>query len=531
MNILEINTNNILYLEKFISLFNKNDNNLIYFRYFNNKLIDKITEYHYKTLLYIINDTPVGYAHIDFDIINNKYWFGICVLEEYQGKGIGTKLINYVINIFKTSNINKLYLTVDINNTKALKLYTKHNFNILRSNKTSHLMVINKNNILNLPVSYGEALDKLSILDIKSQKITDNRKNDVVYEYNLLYNKLHTIINKCTIYYNLLKQINIQIWNDQDLFRYSNNDNYKNNLCKQIIEYNDRRFRVKNKINNLLNSSIKEQKGYKPSKLLLITHNELGDIINHCGMIRYYSTIYDEVKVVCRNDYQKQLEYMFEDDKSIVFYPKPKYLYNNTSILSKDEILILEKEYTIKKLGAHLLDPKQHYYHILPYNFYKNANIDYRIFWDYYYFRETDESIRFYTLLKENNIMEYVFIHTSTSNGNTFDYNYIKNKLNINKDNTLIINSEYNIYDNNHKFYNIANVFVMKKILDYYTTIQNASYVILTDSCIFCLSLHIPIKTSHCYFVNGRYGNYSTYIYNNEYGFNENLGLQKFRML
>ena len=41
--------------------------------------------------------------------------------------------------------------------------------------------------ILYLPVSLGEAIDKLTILDIKLDKINDNRKNDVQKEYDLLY--------------------------------------------------------------------------------------------------------------------------------------------------------------------------------------------------------------------------------------------------------------------------------------------------------------------------------------------------------
>jgi hypothetical protein len=36
-----------------------------------------------------------------------------------------------------------------------------------------------ENNILYLPVSLGEAIDKLTILDIKYEKIIDNRKNYV----------------------------------------------------------------------------------------------------------------------------------------------------------------------------------------------------------------------------------------------------------------------------------------------------------------------------------------------------------------
>ena len=43
---------------------------------------------------------------------------------------------------------------------------------------------------IDLPVSLGEALDKLSILDIKLDKIKDERKKDVEKEYNILYENL-----------------------------------------------------------------------------------------------------------------------------------------------------------------------------------------------------------------------------------------------------------------------------------------------------------------------------------------------------
>jgi len=45
-------------------------------------------------------------------------------------------------------------------------------------------------NYLTLPVSIGEGLDKLSILEIKIDNISDKRKENVVKEYNLLYDKM-----------------------------------------------------------------------------------------------------------------------------------------------------------------------------------------------------------------------------------------------------------------------------------------------------------------------------------------------------
>ena len=75
--------------------------------------------------------------------------------------------------------------------------------------------------IVELPVSLGEALDKLTILDIKCEKINDNRLNDVTKEYQILYDKLETYINNFNYHYNILKQINLDIWEMQDNFRYN----------------------------------------------------------------------------------------------------------------------------------------------------------------------------------------------------------------------------------------------------------------------------------------------------------------------
>ena len=110
---------------------------------------------------------------------------------------------------------------------------------------------------IELPVSIGEALDKLTILDIKMKKITDDRKDDVEKEFNLLSSKLEKYKTNFVFYYNILLSINESIWDMQNIFRDSNNLQEQNQLCTQIIKENDNRFRVKKKINNLSNSFYK----------------------------------------------------------------------------------------------------------------------------------------------------------------------------------------------------------------------------------------------------------------------------------
>ena len=102
-------------------------------------------------------------------------------------------------------------------------------------------------NIINLPISIGEGLDKLTILDIKMKKIKDERLNDVKKEYDILNTQLQDYRNNYYFFYNILMNINENIWNMQDIFRETKCIETQNALCKKIISENDNRFRVKKK--------------------------------------------------------------------------------------------------------------------------------------------------------------------------------------------------------------------------------------------------------------------------------------------
>ena len=153
------------------------------------------------------------------------------------------------------------------------------------------------NNILSLPVSIGEALDKLSILDIKLDNIKDSRRNNVKVEYDMLYENLESYVKQCEKYYNMIKKTNTYIWNLMDLLRDGENihDESYIKLCKDTIIANDVRFRIKNKINILSNSLLKEQKGYKCLKILIDLTNYTRNIELLVKPLLYYSILYDEI--------------------------------------------------------------------------------------------------------------------------------------------------------------------------------------------------------------------------------------------
>lgn len=158
---------------------------------------------------------------------------------------------------------------------------------------------MSNNDILLLPVSIGEALDKLSILDIKLDNIKDSRRDNVKIEYDMLYEKLEPYIKESKKYYDILKKTNYYIWNLMDLLRDGENveDEKYTKLCKDTIIANDMRFRIKNKINIITNSLLKEQKGYKCLKILIDLSHYTCNYDLLLKPLCYYSILYDDIYI------------------------------------------------------------------------------------------------------------------------------------------------------------------------------------------------------------------------------------------
>ena len=488
MNIITINNENLNILEKFTK--NKLPES---FRYFNSRTVNIINN-HILTIIGLIDDFPVAYGHIDNE--NAINWFGICVLDNYQGKGYGKEILNYLIKYIYSNNILNIQLTVDINNYIAINLYLKNNFKIYKINKTYYNMIFN--NFIELPVSFGEALDKLTILDIKMKKIKDERKKDVENEFLLLNSQLDEYKNKYRFFYNILMNINEKIWDMQDLFRETKDNQKQNELCIKIINENDNRFRVKKKINTLCMSKLKEQKGYSPKTAFVLTHLGLGDNITSIGAIRYLSTCYDKVIVVCKNKNANNVKLFYSDDADIEIFPveddkdiSPNYGFPIDKFNEK------VKNCHLYLCGNHLIGKKCHsYVNSIPFNFYKDFDIEYKYFWKYFYIPECNESKELFNKLN----MSYIFIHNTASTGEVFSLNYIEKKYNINKNNILIINPNKNHYEQHDKFYNISQMFINLPLVYYIDTIINANKIFLSDSSFFCLALNLYIKTKDCYY-------------------------------
>ena len=119
-------------------------------------------------------------------------------------------------------------------------------------------------------ISAGELLDKISILEIKLNKIKDHvLLNEVKKEYEILNetkNKNISFSEKIDILYKNLKETNKKLWEIENKVRLcEKNSDFKEKfiqISRDIYFANDQRSKIKLEINKILGSNIKEVKQY-----------------------------------------------------------------------------------------------------------------------------------------------------------------------------------------------------------------------------------------------------------------------------
>jgi hypothetical protein len=128
----------------------------------------------------------------------------------------------------------------------------------------------NKSKKILSEISAGELLDKISILEIKLEKIEDkNDREEIKKEYKILKEIQNSSIkfdDKVKELFNSIKVINIKLWNVEDELRVceKNKDFGKNfiELAREVYLNNDKRSKIKSEINKILESNIREIKQY-----------------------------------------------------------------------------------------------------------------------------------------------------------------------------------------------------------------------------------------------------------------------------
>ena len=120
-------------------------------------------------------------------------------------------------------------------------------------------------------ISAGELIDKITILEIKKEKISNKEKlievDKELVSLNETLKKSINDENKILSFKNDLKNINLKLWDIEDGKRSAEKNNkFDQNfirLARNVYKFNDDRAKIKLAINNALGSNIKEVKSYE----------------------------------------------------------------------------------------------------------------------------------------------------------------------------------------------------------------------------------------------------------------------------
>ena len=124
---------------------------------------------------------------------------------------------------------------------------------------------------IEIPISAGELLDKLSILEIKKDKVKDSTKlKNINHEYDLLSNLSKNLKEKDeksfnSLYEEILK-VNKKLWDIEDKIRILESEKRFDEefilVARSVYFINDDRFDIKKKINETFGSDVAEEKEY-----------------------------------------------------------------------------------------------------------------------------------------------------------------------------------------------------------------------------------------------------------------------------
>ena len=132
----------------------------------------------------------------------------------------------------------------------------------------------NNVSLISTPVSFGEILDKITILEIKSENISDKDKlKNVQHELNILQKTWDNKVENTRDINNLkddLKRVNKSLWDIEDNIRIKEyNKEFDDEfiqIARSVYYENDKRAAVKKAINLLLGSELIEEKSYQDYK-------------------------------------------------------------------------------------------------------------------------------------------------------------------------------------------------------------------------------------------------------------------------
>lgn len=326
-----------------------------------------------------------------------------------------------------------------------------------------------------IDVTLGDALDRLSILDIKLAKIHDpNKLESIRNSYEILKDSLRGLYTDYD--FRILRYVNNLLFEAEEIAHRVNStlsDHVKikklNTMRVNIKRYIDSKCGYKQNI---------EQKSYSKKIGLFVGHRGYGDMILLNGAIRHAYFMVDELYVFCHNEYLDNLEKMFSDCQGIKFLPTD----DTMTLLVPDDLARTATHEFIS--GVYLQNPLPEDYNITK-HFYTDLGIPLSVMYDFFHIP--------YEQLEPPE-QPYVFVQTKcrTKQDPLEIINWDKNYA-------LTLDPNVNHYEPGHKYYEIADSYVNKPIASYVNLIKNAESLHLVDSCFACMAWVLKCKNTRYY--------------------------------
>jgi hypothetical protein len=234
----------------------------------------------------------------------------------------------------------------------------------------------------------------------------------------------------------------------------------------------------------------------------IVSHNGLGDNLFMNGGIRFICNFYDKVIFICKNKWIDNVSDFYTDVKNINFKTitvddeinniLTEDLYKNSNVdifvcgihkrrksskITNSIFLNYKKKNETYTIGYDTIE-KENYSFIK--FFYNDMKLNLNYFFENFYLPTTEESIRLYNLVNKYYI---IFIQLTCSGNQSLNISNLLNKY-INDDKSIILCSQKNLYNNqkDNVKYEIANNFVLNKIINYIEVIKNSNEIYIIDS-------------------------------------------------
>ena len=197
---------------------------------------------------------------------------------------------------------------------------------------------------MKIEVSIGEAIDKVSILEIKIKNINDQSKKKEIQKEIEILNECYMYKNKYPIFYNLLIYVNQTIWDMTNIIKsISFKDNNFADISNQIFEFNQKRFRIKNWFNLITSSNINEQKSYLHTECKILI-NDITIFYEKIPEIYFLSLDYDNITIISNFN-----------DEIIKLINIPTIIYTTNNMDNNNTIILLEN-FCIDKNSRKIFD-------------------------------------------------------------------------------------------------------------------------------------------------------------------------------